>query len=296
MAISSTPSKFTLPQVNPGVVTVLEYLQIKFPRIAPEVWQQRMAAGKVHWHSGECIYPDSVYQPQQRVYYYREVINEPKIPFAENVVYQDEQILVAFKPHFLALMPGGRFVNECLQSRLRQSTGLSDLQALHRLDRVTAGLVMFSVNPATRGVYHDLFAHRNIQKTYHAIAKIEAGGPNLVGKEWQLKNKMVAATPKFRMQVVAGDPNSHSVIRCLRQEDDKALFELHPITGRTHQLRLHMATLGYPILNDKYYPELEDESADNFAKPLQLLAKSLQFIDPVTSQTRSFKCIQGLHF
>ncbi len=296
MAISSTHSKFTLPQINPGVVTVLEYLQIKFPRIATEVWQQRMAAGKVHWHSGECIQPETFYQPQQRVYYYREVAVEPKIPFAETIVYQDEQILVAFKPHFLALMPGGRFVNECLQNRLRESTGLSDLQALHRLDRVTAGLVMFSVKPATRGVYHDLFAHRKIHKTYHAVAKIEAGGPNLVGREWQVKNKMVAAIPKFRMQVVAGEPNSHSVVRCLRQVGDQALFELHPVTGRTHQLRLHMATLGHAILNDKYYPELEDESADDFAKPLQLLAKSLKFIDPVTSQARSFMCTQRLQF
>ena len=294
MVISSTPSKFTLPQVNPGVVTVLEYLQIKFPRIATEVWQQRMAAGKVHWHNGECIHPGTFYLPQQRVYYYREVAAEPKIPFAETIVYQDEQILVAFKPHFLALMPGGRFVNECLQNRLRASTGLSELQALHRLDRVTAGLVMFSVNPATRGVYHDLFAERKIHKTYHAIANIDSGEPNLAGKEWQVKNKMVQATPTFRMQVVPGEPNSYSVIRCLRQVRDRALFELHPITGRTHQLRLHMATLGHAILNDKYYPALEDESADDFAKPLQLLAKSLHFIDPVTSQARAFECTQEL--
>ncbi|MBL4608026.1 MAG: pseudouridylate synthase, partial [Pseudomonadales bacterium] len=183
--------------------------------------------------------------------------------------------------------PGGKYVNECLQNRLRHSTGIEALQALHRLDRVTAGLVLFSVNPDTRHRYHQLFETRQIHKSYQAIAKIN-DSENLIGQQWEVKNRLVQCEPRFRMCVSEGEANSHSVIRCLQQSTQQALFELSPITGKTHQLRVHMQTLGWPILNDKYYPELQPLSADNFSAPLQLLAKQLQFIDPITQQQRCF--------
>ncbi|OUS39861.1 pseudouridine synthase, partial [Oleispira antarctica] len=202
----------------------------------------------------------------------------------------------AYKPHFLAVTPGGIYVNECLQNRLRRSTGIEGLQALHRLDRVTAGLVMFSVNPDTRNQYHQLFKTRQIHKTYQAIANIK-NGENLVGQEWEVKNRIVQSEPRFRMQVAENatedEANSHSLIRCVQQTAQetkrKALFELNPVTGKTHQLRLHMQTLGWPILNDKYYPQLQPLSADNYSAPLQLLAKELKFIDPITQQARCFR-------
>jgi tRNA pseudouridine32 synthase/23S rRNA pseudouridine746 synthase len=287
MAISEHPSKLSLPQTNPGVATVLEYLIIKFPYIDAQIWHQRMADGKVHWHDGALITALSPFKPQQRVYYYREVESEPVIPFQETILFQDPHILVAYKPHFLPVTPGGIYVNECLQNRLRKSTGIKSLQTVHRLDRVTAGLVMFSVNPDTRHHYHDLFKTRQIQKTYQAIANINEGD-NLVGKEWQVKNRITQSDPKFLMQISEGEANSHSIIRCLEQTNKKALFELSPITGKTHQLRLHMQALGWPILNDKYYPQLQSQSADNYGAPLQLLAKELKFIDPVTQQPRRF--------
>jgi len=289
MAISEQPSKLSLPQTNPGVATVLEYLVIKFPYINSQVWQQRMADGKVHWHDGSLITAQTLFKPQQRVYYYREVDSEPSIPFNETILFQDQHILVAYKPHFLAVTPGGKYVNECLQNRLQRSTGIKELQALHRLDRVTAGLVMFSVNPNTRIHYHQLFETRQIHKTYQAIATIREG-ENLVGQVWNVKNRIEHGNPRFCMRVTKGEANSHSVIRCVQQRNQQALFELNPITGKTHQLRIHMQTLGWPILNDKYYPTLQPESADNYSKPLQLLAKELQFIDPVTKQERLFSC------
>jgi tRNA pseudouridine32 synthase/23S rRNA pseudouridine746 synthase len=155
------------------------------------------------------------------------------------------------------------------------------------LDRVTAGLVIFSVNPDTRHHYHHLFETRQIHKTYQAISKI-SDGENLIGQEWQIKNRIVQSEPRFRMHVVEGKANSHSVIRCLKQSTQKALFELKPVTGKTHQLRVHMQVLGWPILNDKYYPQLQALSADNYSAPLQLLAKKLQFIDPITQHPRCF--------
>ena len=287
MTIAAQASKLSLPQTNPGVATVLEYLIIKFPYIDAQIWQQRIAAGKVHYHDGSLVTPQSPFQPQQRIYYYREVECEPQIPFQESIIFQDEYILVAYKPHFLAVIPGGAYVNECLQNRLRRSTGIEDLQALHRLDRVTAGLVIFSVNPATRHCYHHLFESRQIQKTYQAVANISYG-ENLLGQEWEVKNCIEQGQPRFRMRVGEGLANSHSLIKCVRQTSAQALFELSPVTGKTHQLRVHMQTLGWPILNDKYYPQLQELSADNFTAPLQLLAKELSFIDPITQQPRHF--------
>ncbi|HEY7866263.1 MAG TPA: pseudouridine synthase [Psychromonas sp.] len=293
MIISERPSKLSLPQTNPGVATVLEYLIIKFPYIDAQIWRQRITDGKVHYHDGSLITARSPFQAQQRVYYYREVESEPGIPFKETILFQDQHILVAYKPHFLAVTPGGKYVNECLQNRLRRSTGINALQALHRLDRVTAGLVMFSVNPDTRHLYHHLFKTRQIHKSYQAIAKI-SDGENLTGKEWEMKNRIVPAEPRFRMRVAEGQANSHSVIRCLQQSAQTALFELNPVTGKTHQLRLHMQALGWPILNDKYYPQLQPLSADNYCAPLQLLAKELQFIDPVTDHPRCFRADSNL--
>ncbi len=287
MAIAKYPSVLSLPQTNPGVATVLEYLVIKFPNINAQVWQQRILDGKVHCHDGSLITSQSLFKAQQRIYYYREVENEPSIPFKETILFQDEHILVAYKPHFLAVTPGGQYVNECLQNRLRRSTGIESLQALHRLDRVTAGLVMFSVNPDTRHRYHQLFKTQQIQKTYQAIANI-SDGENLVGQEWEVKNRIVKSKPSFRMCITQGEANSYSIVRCLKQTEHKALFELNPITGKTHQLRIHMQALGWPILHDKYYPVLQPLSADNYCAPLQLLAKELTFIDPVTQQNRCF--------
>jgi tRNA pseudouridine32 synthase/23S rRNA pseudouridine746 synthase len=180
-------------------------------------------------------------------------------------------------------------VNECLQHRLREKTGLPSLQVVHRLDRLTAGLVLCSVNSQTRHHYHHLFAARQITKTYHAIAHID-GGETLLGQRWEIKNRLVRGEPRFRMQIVDGPPNSHSVIHCIDQSGDKALFVLHPISGKTHQLRLHMQTLGWPILYDTCYPELQPQSADVYTQPLQLLAKELRFIDPLTRQPRAFTC------
>jgi tRNA pseudouridine32 synthase/23S rRNA pseudouridine746 synthase len=293
MAISEHPSKLSLPQINPGVATVLEYLIIKFPYIDATVWQQRMIDGKVHSHNGSLITAKTLYQAQLRIYYYREVESEPTIPFKEEIIFQDEHILVAYKPHFLSVTPGGIYVNECLQNRLRRSTGIEALQTLHRLDRVTAGLVMFSTRPDTRHRYHQLFETRQVHKTYQAVANL-ANHKNLIGKQWEIKNRIVHSEPRFRMRVTEGEANSHSVIRCLQQSTKQALFELNPVTGKTHQLRLHMQALGWPILNDKYYPQLQPLSADDYGAPLQLLAKELQFIDPVTQQPRHFSYDRNL--
>jgi tRNA pseudouridine32 synthase/23S rRNA pseudouridine746 synthase len=287
MAIANAPSKLSLPQHNPGVTTVLEFLVLKFPAISSDVWQQRMFDGKVHWHDGRLISAQTAYVAQQRVYYYREVQREPVIPFAEKIVYEDELILVAHKPHFLPVMPGGKYVEECLQNRLRKKTGNQQLQAVHRIDNGTAGLVLFSVNPDSRAPYHRLFESQQVSKTYQAIARTHNNVP-IYNQQWEVKNRLEKSEPRFLMHIVEGEANSHSRIRCLKKSADKALFELNPITGKTHQLRLHMQSLGWPLLHDSYYPELQPNKPDDYSKPLQLLAQKLQFIDPMTQQARFF--------
>ena len=295
MSVSKYPSLLSLPQVNPGVSSVLEYLIVKFPDISQNIWQQRILEGKVHWHDGSLVSVDTPFRPQQRVYYYREVETEPVVPFEEKILFQDEHLLVAHKPHFLPVIPSGKYINECLQNRLRKKTGIENLQALHRLDRPTAGLVLFSTNAETRHRYHQLFDENKIHKTYLAIAATNTED-ELVGQQWQVKNRITNGEPRFQMKVVSGLPNSHSEIRCLKQTTDKRLFELNPITGKTHQLRIHMQTIGWPILNDRYYPTLQPETADDYSQPLQLLAKELQFIDPVTNLRRTFSSNENLKF
>ncbi|MFT4814463.1 MAG: tRNA pseudouridine32 synthase/23S rRNA pseudouridine746 synthase [Paracoccaceae bacterium] len=291
MAIATLPSKLSLPQDNPGVTTVLEYLVLKFPAITSDAWQQRMADGKVHWHDGSLISVNSAFAAQQRVYYYREVDTEPAIPFAEKIIFQDELILVAYKPHFLPVTPGGEYVEECLQNRLRNKTGNQQLQAMHRIDKATAGLVLFSVEPASRQHYHNLFETHQVTKTYQAVASTNNNPPK-IGQHWEIKNRLEKTGLRFLMHIVEGKPNSHSRIRCLRCSSDKALFELNPVTGKTHQLRVHMQSLGWPLLHDIYYPRLlapvERTKPDDYSKPMQLLAQQLQFTDPVTQQIRSF--------
>lgn len=287
MAIANSPSKLSLPQHNPGVSTVLEFLILKFPGITSDVWQQRMADGKVHWHDGSFISAQTPYAAQQRVYYYREVTLEPVIPFTEDIIFQDELILVAYKPHFLPVMPGGKYVEECLQNRLRNKSGNQQLQAVHRIDNATAGLVLFSVNPDSRAHYHGLFETHQVTKTYQAIASMNNSVP-MVNQQWEIKNRLEKSDPRFLVHIVEGLANSHSRIRCLQRSTDKALFELNPITGKTHQLRVHMQSLGWPLLNDNYYPELQPSKPDDYSKPLQLLAQKLQFFDPITLRERSF--------
>jgi tRNA pseudouridine32 synthase/23S rRNA pseudouridine746 synthase len=288
MAIANSPSKFSLPQRNPGVATVLEYLLLNFPYITRNTWIKRMTEGKVHWNDGSLINENSSFVAQQRVYYYREIDSEPVIPFPENIIFQDELILVAYKPPFLPVTPGGKFVEECLQSRLRNKTANKQLQALHRIDKATTGLVLFSVNPNSRHHYHHLFETHQVHKVYQAIANTN-GEPPMVNQQWEIKNRLEKTGTRFLMHTVQGQPNSHSRIRCLKCSADKALFELNPITGRTHQLRLHMQSIGWPILNDTHYPQLlKLANQDDFSKPMQLLAQQLQFIDPITRQKRSF--------
>lgn len=285
MGISKTPSVVTLPDVAKPYPSILEFLVRAFPHISQARWAERLVDGKLLNDIGVPITIETPYAPSKRIFYFREVENEPVIPFTETILFQDDELLVACKPHFLPVIPGGRFVNECLLNRLRARTGIADLVPLHRIDRETAGVVIFSVNKKTRGRYHDLFMHGHLTKTYQALAELLAP---VQADRWTIENRIVRGEPRFRMKIVPGIANARSIIQLLEVKANRASFRLHPLTGKTHQLRLHMSGLGFPISNDRVYPELQAEQADDFKRPLQLLAKMVQFRDPITEQNREF--------
>jgi tRNA pseudouridine32 synthase/23S rRNA pseudouridine746 synthase len=226
-----------------------------------------------------------VYRTGACISYYREVDDEKVIPYLERVLYQDEHILVADKPHFLPVTPSGRFLRQTLLIRLKQKHSLESLVPIHRLDRETAGVVLFSVNPKTRGNYTSLFRNRRVRKVYEALA------PTLDATEFPIirRSRIVRGEPFFRMQEVPGETNSETELRPVRDLGRHSLYQLIPVTGRKHQLRLHLAGLGIPIINDRLYPVMSRTNADDFSSPLKLLAKSLSFQDPLSGRQLYFE-------
>lgn len=286
MALSNYPSKIVLPQIAPSSPLLVDFLCHRFEKIAKEIWQQRFLDGKVLDGNQQPLTIDALYVPQSTIYYFREVVAEKLIPFYEEILYQDDELLVVCKPHFLPVTPGGRFVKECLVYRLRAATGNDHVTPLHRLDRHTAGLVMFSMNPKTRGHYNALFSQGTIIKKYLAMGHYSKQSDQ---RTWDVNNRIEQGQPWFLRHVVQGAPNSHSTIHLQQPQGVRARFVLQPHTGKTHQLRIHMSNLGFPIVNDRYYPTLQPEQADDFELPLQLIAKKLQFKDPVTGKAHQFQ-------
>jgi len=272
-------------------LTVLDGLCATFAAISREQWLDRMARGRVLDAQGQMITP-AMSHPRNglRVHYYREVVDEATIPFAEDVLYIDEHLVVADKPHFLPVIPSGGFVEQTLLRRLLRRLGNVDLVPLHRIDRATAGLVLFSANRASRSAYQALFQQQRIEKRYEALAAA------LPGLSFPLtrRTRLVRGDPFFRTQEVDGEPNSETRIEVIERGEDGWRYALYPVTGKKHQLRVHMAALGAPILNDPWYPGVNAGDADDYQRPLKLLAKTLSFIDPLSGERRCFDSQRGL--
>lgn len=275
-------SQFQLP---PGPwSTVLEALCACFAGVDAATWRDRFARGRVLDAEGRALDASAAYRLGAEILYFREVADEPVIPFAETVVHADAHVVVACKPHFLPVVPAGAYVRETLLTRLVQRLDNPALVPLHRIDRETAGLVLFSANPATRGIYQALFRERCIRKHYLAVA------PPLPGLTFPYvhRSRLEPGEPFFRMREGVGEPNSETVIDVVARGEHAWTYRLEPVTGRKHQLRVHMAALGAPILHDRFYPELEDQRPDDPERPLQLFAHTLAFDDPITGEPRYF--------
>ena len=284
-----SPSCVVLPPQGPWA-TVAEFLIQRFPGVPEPVWQQRLSAGDVVDDAGQPVTAQCLYTPLRRLYYYRAVLDEPHIPFDEVVLWQDEHLLVIDKPHFLPVLPSGKYLQETVLTRLKNRLGLDALSPIHRIDRDTAGLVLFSIQPATRDAYQALFRERQVNKTYEAIAPWNPALPWPVRRE----TRIVQSAHFMQQMEVQGPPNTLTYITPLQVHGQFARYELKPVTGHRHQLRVHMAALGLPIVGDGIYPTLTPEGQVDYARPLQLLAKTIEFVDPLSGVVQRFESQRAL--
>ena len=282
------PSCVVLP--NEGSLTTLGYLLQRFPMVSRDAWLERMARSEVIDELGHPVTPVTPLLHGLRIYYYREVAQEPQVPFEAQVLYQDAHMVVADKPHFLPVVPGGHYLQNTLLVRLKNQLGLPDLSPVHRIDRDTAGLVLFAVRREDRGAYQALFRERAVHKTYEAIAP---WNPALDFPRTH-ESRMAESGNFIRMQEVPGVANSLTHMELLEHNLCWARYRLSPVSGKRHQLRVHMASLGIGLKGDGLYPHVDDAPEGDFSRPLMLLAQTLQFTDPVTGQQRAFATQRSL--
>ncbi|MEU4795638.1 RluA family pseudouridine synthase [Streptomyces sp. NPDC023327] len=252
----------------------------------PGVIDAMLRDGRIVGADGVPVAPDAPYAPGAFLWFHRDLPPEVPVPFALDVVHRDEHIVVVDKPHFLATMPRGGHVTQTALARLRTDLGIPTLSAAHRLDRLTAGLLLFTVRPDERGAYQTLFRDRRVHKEYEAIAPYDPGVslPRTVRSHIVKERGVLAA-----YEVEDAEPNSESHVELVEVRGDLGRYRLTPRTGRTHQLRVHMNALGLPILGDPLYPVVTGPAApDDFRRPLQLLARVLEFTDPVTGHPHRF--------
>ncbi|MFJ8887366.1 pseudouridine synthase [Streptomyces sp. NPDC102402] len=282
------PVRVRLPADPEGVwATVGDHL---LDRFAGAVGAARvgtmLAEGRFVGADGGAVRADEPYTAGRHLWFHRDFAPEEPVPFPVGVVYRDEHLVIADKPHFLATTPRGRHITETVAARLRRELDLPELQPAHRLDRLTAGLVLCVVRAGDRGAYQTLFRDRLVHKEYEAVAPYD---PELTLPR-TVRSRIVKERGVIAAREEAGTANSESRIELLEHRGGTGRYRLSPATGRTHQLRVHMNTLGLPLVNDPVYPvvEPEPEHADH-RRPLQLLAKVLEFTDPVTGEPHRFE-------
>jgi tRNA pseudouridine32 synthase/23S rRNA pseudouridine746 synthase len=277
-----SPSCVALPH-GPWPLLV-DFLVERLPRVTRDDWLARLARGDVFDAQGQALAPDAPYHAHTRVYYYRQLSVEPTLPETEHILWVDEHLVIADKPHFMPVTPKGRYVQTSLLVRLKQQLQLPELSPIHRIDRETAGLVAFSTRACDRHAYQKLFATRQVHKVYQAVAPVR---DDLV-LPLTRQSRIESTDAFFVSHEVAGPANSETHIALQARAGDRGLYALTPVTGKRHQLRIHMNALGLPIEGDQFYPQVQrgPDDPEDFSQPLQLLAQQLAFDDPITGQSR----------
>ena len=287
-------TRLHLPMSGPWP-TVGAFMAERFFHLDPERLLTRFDRGEIVARDGSALTRETPLGVHEFVWYYREPPVEREIPFEIEVLHQDRDLVVVDKPHFLPTTPGGKYVQNSALVRLRRLLDLPELAPIHRLDRATAGLLMFATRPQVRGAYQLMFEKRAVEKVYEAVSAVPAGwdaaAPALAGRPFPIvyRNHIVKERGRVCVQVDAGrEPNSETLIELIDADDRVIHTLLRPHSGKMHQLRVHLAALGAGILNDSFYPELLPETPDDHARPLQLLARELRFVDPLSGRRREF--------
>ncbi|MGA5197034.1 pseudouridine synthase [Streptomyces exfoliatus] len=285
------PVRVRLPEDPAGVWgTVREHLLDRYAgAIGAGRVEDMLVSGRFVGTDGP-VGGDEPYAVGRYLWFHRDFPAETPVPFPIGVVHRDERIVVADKPHFLSTMPRGRHVTETATARLRRDLGLPSLQPAHRLDRLTAGLVLFVVREEDRGAYQTLFRDRVVRKEYEAVAPYDPA----VGLPVTVRSRIEKERGVMAAREVPGEPNSESRIALVERRGGLGRYRLVPETGRTHQLRVHMNALGLPILHDPIYPVVRADGPEDFARPLQLLARTLEFTDPFTGVAMRFESRSAL--
>ena len=288
-------SRVFLPddQAHPNL---LQFFITQFPHIEVKEWEDRFAQGLVLNAEGEVLKANDAYQPNTHLIYFRRLAREPEIPFEEEILFQDEHILVADKPHFLPVTPSGLYLHQTLLNRLKKKTGIQTLSPIHRIDRDTAGLVIFSIKPDERAAYQNLFRDRVVTKIYEAIAPYSVTLNAKLPMTYQ--SRLEESEHFLQMMEVEGESNTDTLIEIITQSKSWAKYRLTPGSGKKHQLRCHLNALGIPIKDDQIYPILTpyQEYDLDVSKPLQLLAKEISFLDPISNAQREFVSQRALDF
>ena len=285
-------TRLRLPDDGPWD-TAMDYMMHRWGHIDPQGIEDRFDAGEIVGEAGVPLDRTTPLQRHTFIWYYRSLPPETRIPVELDILHQDEHLLVVDKPHFLPTTPGGTYIQESALVRLRNQLQLPDLIPMHRLDRMTAGILLLSTNPETRGKYQVLFEKRRVQKEYECVSAVEpAPGFPAVDFPVVVRNRMTKSRSYLLAEVVEGEPNAETRIERLRTfagPERRALYRLEPHSGKTHQLRVHMASLGLGIVNDAFYPELLDKAPDDYARPLQLLARGIRFVDPISGSPVEYR-------
>jgi tRNA pseudouridine32 synthase / 23S rRNA pseudouridine746 synthase len=264
--------------------TVREFLIDRIPKLSPERIETMLREGRIVSLDGP-VAPDAAFRPDTFVWFHRDLPEETPVPFELDVLHRDEHLLVVDKPHFLATTPRGGHVAETALVRLRRRLALPELTPAHRLDRATAGVLLFVVDPARRGAYQTLFHDRLVDKEYEAIAPHRPDLP----LPRTVRSRIVKHRGLLAAREEPGEPNAETRVELLEQRAGLGRYRLLPRTGRTHQLRVHLNSLDIPILGDDLYPRARRRAPDDFSEPLQLLARSLEFTDPISGEPRRFE-------
>lgn len=272
--------------------TIAAFVTARFAHLDPQILQARFDRGEVVSADGTALSTATPLGAAEFIWYYREPPVEREIPFEIDVLHDDDDLVVIDKPHFLPTTPSGKFLQNSALVRLRRLLGNDDLTPIHRLDRLTAGVVMFSARPETRGAYQSLFERREVLKIYEAVSDAPR---HPIAFPLTVRSHIRKARGVLTVQEIAGaEPNAETLIEVLAQDDRMLHTLLRPRTGQMHQLRVHLAGIGAGIRNDPFYPVLLPEAPDDFTRPLQLLARELRFTDPLSGRPRHFATTRRL--